>query len=247
MSDASGNSAPSRDIPFVTDAMRVLRVPFSPGEVFAEQVERPKWLVPFVVISLLSMIVAVLSMPYTARMMELAMAARGNAAAIPESAKKIGTIFAFLGTPILVLLLSFLGAGIMYLVLMVTSGKVRFVGLLSASVFAKIMIVVQGLVQVAIWKVRGAPSAAIQTMADAQVAIGADLLLPSDSTVSPFLRVLLGSINPLSIWALIITAVGVMVLEKQSKGSAWTATLVAFAVLVLIGAAMAGSGGGGQG
>lgn len=237
-------SPPPSDTPIVSDAMRVLRVPFSPGAVFEEQVASPAWFVPWVVISILAVGVGVLSMPYTARIMEIAMAARG-AVGVPESAKKIGMVFAFLGTPIFALLISLCGALIMWVVLMLTGGKVRFRGLLSASIFAKIMLIFQGLVQVAIWKMRGAPAAAITSMADAQVAIGADLLLPADTTVSPFLRVLLGSINPLTIWGLVITAVGVMVLEKQSKGSAWTAVLTAFIILVLIGAAIAGKGQGG--
>jgi hypothetical protein len=242
MTDAAPTTeAPaSRDIPIVSDALRVLRVPFSPGAVFSEMVAKPAWFVPWLTISLICVLIGILTLPYTERIMDIAMATRAQGQQIPAAAKKIGMIFAFLGLPILALFLSLIGALIMWVTLMLSGGKVRFSGLLSASVFAKVMLAFQSLITVLIWKMRGAPAAAIQTMADAQVAIGADLLLPGDNPVSPFLRVLLGAINPLSIWGLVITAIGVMVLEKQSKGSAWTAVIVAFAILVLISAVLAG-------
>jgi len=78
---------------------------------------------------------------------------------------------------------------------------------------------------------------------DLRVSLGLDLLLSSDSTISGFLRGLLGGIGPISIWGLAITAIGVATLEKQPKGAAWTAATVAFVVMLVVAALLQGMSG----
>src|SRR5690242_10951933 len=61
----------SSDIPIVSDALRVLRVPFSPGAVFSEMEAKPAWFVPWLMITLLCCLIGILTLPYTERIMDL--------------------------------------------------------------------------------------------------------------------------------------------------------------------------------
>lgn len=91
-------------------------------------------------------------------------------------------------------------------------------------------------------RLRGSPAEAIWNLQDARVSLGADLLLPADAALSPFLRTLLAGIGPLQIWGLIITAVGVRMLEQQGRKAAWVAALAAYVVLLVVGALLSGVG-----
>lgn len=233
----------SRGIPIVTDFGRVVRVLFSPTAVFEEQRDNPTWFLPWVVIALLAMGVGLTTLPYTDRMMELGMAARGAAGqAVPAGVKTFTRVAAMVGAPIAFLVLALISAGIMWVTLMLTGAKVRFKGLLSASVFSLSTAVIMVALTAVVLRLRGSPAEAIRNMQDARVSLGADLLIPADAAVGSFLRAVLGGIGPIQVWGCIITAVGVMVLEKQDKGSAWMATLASYVVLLLVGGLLAGMG-----
>jgi len=247
MSDPTPSPAPSSNyIPLVSDASRVVRVLFSPGAVFEEQRDKPTWFMPWLVISLVVVAVGLFSMPYTDRMMELAMQARGGGGQpVPAGVRTFSRVMALIGAPIYFLLLGAIGAGVMWVTLMISGGKVRYRGLMSAAIFSMATGVLQMIAQVVVMRMRGTPQEAIRTMQDARVTLGLDLLLPAEATVSPFLRTLMAGVGPLQIWALIITAVGVMVLERQDKGNAWMAATASYIVLLVVGALLAGLGGGG--
>lgn len=234
----------SSGIPFVTDLSRVARVLFSPTAVFEEQRDKPTWFLPWLVLALLAVGVGCTTMPYTDRMMEISMAARGGAGqAVPAGVKTFTRVAAMAGAPIAFLLLALISAGIMWVSLMLTGAKVRYKGLLSASVFSLSTGIIMLALSAVVMRLRGSPAEAIRNMQDARVSLGADLLIPTEATVSPFLRAMLAGIGPIQIWGLIITAIGVIVLEKQDKGSAWMATLASYAVMLVIGGLLAGLGG----
>jgi len=241
---AAAPTPASSGIPFVTDLGRVVRVLFSPTAVFEEQQARPTWFLPWLVIALMAVGVGLTTLPYTDRMMELGMAARGAAGQpVPPSVRTFTRIATMVGAPIAFLILALISAGIMWVTLMLTGAKVRYRGLLSAAVFSLSTGVIAVALSAIVLRLRGAPAEAIRNMQDARVSLGADLLIPADATVSPFLRALLGGLGPIQIWGLIITAIGVMVLEKQDKGSAWMAALASYVVLLIVGGLLAGLGG----
>ncbi|MGD0484904.1 MAG: hypothetical protein ABSB58_09685, partial [Gemmatimonadales bacterium] len=70
----------------------------------------------------------------------------------------------------------------------------------------------------------------LQTVADYQVSFGLDLLLPQDASLGKFVDGLLKGISPFSVWGLLITAFGVRAMERTTKGAAWTAASVSFAL-----------------
>jgi len=233
----------SGGIPFVTDFSRVIRVLFSPTAVFEEQRDKPTWFLPWLVIALMAVAISFTTLGYTDRIIELSMASRGAAGQpIPPAVKTFTRFATIAGAPIAFLILSLISAGIMWVTLMLTGAKVRYKGLLSASVFSLSTGVVMVGLSAVVLRLRGAPAEAIRSMQDSRVSLGLDLLLPAETTISPFLKAILGSIGPIQIWGLIITAIGVMVLEKQDKGSAWMAALASYAVLLVVGGLLAGMG-----
>jgi len=231
-------AAPKR-IPFVTDAIRLVRVLFSPGAVFEEQREHPTFWIPWVVVSAFFVLVTMLSMPFTIQMSRLAAQARGQP--FPAAAESAMRIMAPITTPVVMLIMLVVMAGVMYLALLAAGGEVRYKGLLSVAVFTAPIGLLQVLLTFIVLKLRGPE--ALQTVADFQVTFGLDLLLPQDASVPKFVEGLLRGVSPFSLWSLALTAIGVRVVEKQTKGAAWAAAGVSFAVGLVIAALFSGIGG----
>jgi hypothetical protein len=78
-------------------------------------------------------------------------------------------------------------------------------------------------------------------MADLQPALGLDLLVPD---AGRFLTAVLKAINPFSIWGLVLTAIGVTVTHKTTKGMGYAIAAVAFLIGVVFAAGIAGMFGG---
>lgn len=247
MTEPSPAAKPSGTyIPLVTDAVRLVRALISPGEVFGEQQEKPSWLMPWLVISIGAVILTVVQMPYNVRIMEISMQARaaasGNAAAaIPPAAMQIGKIISLVSIPLALLIFGLIGSLVMWIVLMLSGDKVRFRGLMTATVYSQTTALLGMIAGSVVLRLRGTPAEAIRTMQDARPSLGLDLLLGEGT--SGFVRGLAAGIGPLQIWGLIIVVVGIQVLEKQKKGSAWTAALVSYLLALVLAAMFAGMGG----
>ena len=225
--------------PFVTDFMRLVRVLYAPSAVFEEQQAKPTWLVPWLIIAILCVVISFWALPYSQRVMELAIQAIPNAPQLSAEQMRSRAMFGLVATPIVFLILALINAGILYLTVSITGARARFKGLFTVSVFAQVMIPITLILQNIILRMRGAPSDAITSVADAQPALGLNVLFSPDS-VGKFMSAVLGGIGPLPLWALFITAVGIMRLEKVKKSSAWTAAIASFVVMLLIGGFFAG-------
>jgi len=231
-------AAPKR-IPFVTDAIRLARVFFSPGAVFQEQREQPTFWIPWVIVSAFFVLVTMVSLPFTIQMTRLGYEARGQP--FPAAAESAMRVMAPITTPVIMLIMLLVMAGVMYLTLLGAGGEVRYKGLLSVAVFTAPIALLQVLLTFVVLKLRGPEG--LQTIADYQVTFGLDLLLPQDASLPKFLEGLLRGVSPFSLWSLALTAIGVRLVEKQTKGAAWAAAGVSFAVSLVIGALFAGMGG----
>jgi len=224
--------------PFVTDFMRLVRVLYAPSAVFEEQQEKPTWFLPWLIVMILCVAVSFWELPYSQRAMELAIQAIPNAPQLTDAQLRSRATIGLAFLPVVFLILALVNAGILYLAVSITGSRARFKGLLSISVFAQIMIPIALILQGIILRMRGAPGDAITSVADAQPALGLNVLVTADSA-GKFLSAILSGIGPLSLWGLFITAVGVMRLEKVKKSAAWTAAVASFVVMLLIGAALA--------
>ncbi len=227
----------SGGIPIVTDAVRLVRALFSPGEVFGEIRERPTFWGPWIVVSILFILTQYLLGPYQMRVQELALAAQGRE--MPAAMAK----FRYVGlavTPVIVLVFAAIGAGILWLGVMVTGEEGPFKKLLVVTIFTWPAAIIHQLVTFAVLRMRGLD--AVQAASDLQVALGLDLLLPAET--SRFLTAFAGGVNPFGIWGVVISAVGLQVLLKLPSGKAWTIAIAAFLINLLVGASLAGLFGG---
>lgn len=221
--------------PVVTDAVRLVRALFSPGAVYDEQKEKPTFWMPWLVVSVLFAILSYLLGPYTARVQRLAVEAAGRP--VPPFLDMFPVIQAA-SAPIVVLVMTAISAVVLWVAMMVMGHETGYRTMLSVVIFAWPVAVIQQALSLVILSMRGLD--AIQGPADMQVSLGLDLLLSADSTLSPVLRAVLAGIGPLQIWALAITAVGLMVLGKAPKARAWIAASVGFVVGLLVAAGFAG-------
>ena len=223
----------------VLDLVRVL---FSPGEVFERVRERPKVLLPWIGLSVVIIVVAYLMMPFTqaAIASRLAQVAQQNPQAAANAAKfqtfgiALAPIFLFIGLLI--------GAGLLWLLVTLFAGSdAKFMTLLSLSTYVAVPTILLQVAGLIVLKMKGLD--AITSPDDLRPPLGLNLLAPG---AGGFVGAFLAGINPFSIWALVLTAIGVQVTHKTSKGSAYTVAIVSTLLGVLISAALAGLGGGGK-
>lgn len=222
----------------VLDLVRVL---FSPTEVFERLREKPVWFVPALALSVLITILNYLALPFRMASMapQLAKAAAQNPNA-PAQIEKIQQIAVF-ASPIFVLLLLLVVAGVLWLlVMLLAGGDGKYKTLLSVATYTalpSLLLQVAGLV---VLKMKGVES--VSSPLDLQPPLGLNLIAPN---VSGFLSGILAGINPFTIWGMVLTAIGIHVTHKTSKGSAYTVAIVAMLLGVLLGgagAAIAGRG-----
>jgi len=222
----------------VLDLVRVL---FSPGEVFERVRERPKFLLPWIGLSVVIIVIAYLMMPYTqaAIASRLAQVAQQNPQAAANAAKfqAVGILLA----PIFLLVGLLIGAALLWLlVTLFAGGDGKFVTLLSVTTYTAVPTILLQVAGLIVLKMKGLD--AISSPDDLRPPLGLNLLAPS---AGGFVGALLAGINPFAIWALVLTAIGVQVTHKTSKGSAYTVAIVATVLGVLISAGLASLGGGG--
>ncbi len=217
--------------PILTDLLRLARAPFAPRGVFEEQREKPTFWMPWIVLSVLFGIVMIFMGPIAMQAARATAAARG--APMSESTLGIVRITTMVGPAIGLLIGCLIGAVILYFVLMVSGAEARFKGLLTVSIFSSSVALLQTVVTTVMLRMKGVE--AIQSPADAQQSLGLDLLFPVDFTQAhKALAAMLRGIGPFEIWILVVTAIGLMALEKVAKNKAWTAAIVSFVIGLVI-------------
>jgi hypothetical protein len=210
----------------VLDLINVL---FSPGAVFERVREKPRFILPFIGLSIPVMIIQFLTLPYAQAAMSSVyaqMATQNPQAA--EAAQK----FAFVGVffwPIILAIVLLLSALFLWVLVSVLGGEGKFGTLLSVSTYASITFVLAQVVGLIILMVKGKEN--LVSPDDLQPAMGLDLVFPvSGRFLSGFLK----GINPFSIWGTVLTAIGIAVTHKQSKGVAYTASILATLFILVI-------------
>ena len=223
----------------------LLRVYFSPGEVFARVKEQPRILAPLLGLLALQVVIGALSLPYARVAMRAQMAAQAGGQEVPAAAETIGTVMTVIGPPIFIAILLLVGAFILWVAVSVLGGEARFSQLFSVSIYGFMPIVLLQLASIVVVAMRGTEG--VTSMQDLQPSLGLDLFLAPIMELGAFLRAFLQAVNPFSIWQVILLALGVQVTQKVERGTAVTAAVIQWGVLALIGAlfAMMGAARGG--
>ncbi|PYP73562.1 MAG: hypothetical protein DMD41_05235 [Gemmatimonadetes bacterium] len=219
----------------VLDLFNVL---LEPTAVFERVREKPKFLAPFLVICALQMIIGFLNLPFTQAAMHAMAASRPAApagAADPAKFAAIGLLF----VPVGLIIAYVISAGLLWILTSLMSGEAKFIPLLSVTTYASITGVLLATAGVVVLRLKGIDN--VTSMADLQPALGLDLLVPE---AGKFLASVLKAINPFTIWGLILTAIGVTVTHKTSKGTGYTVATVSFLIGVLVAGGLASLFGG---
>ena len=217
----------------VWDLVRVL---FEPTAVFERVRERPRFLLPAIGLSVIVIVITYFMQPFTQAAMASRMAqmAQQNPQAAANAAKfqSIGIVFAPIGVFIALLI-----AAVIYwlLVMLVAGGDAKFKTLLSVAAYTALPAILLQAATLAVLKMKGVE--AVSSMEDLRPPLGLNLLAPN---ATGFTGAVLAGINPFSIWGMVLTAIGIQVTHKTSKGGAYTVAIIAMLLGVLIGAMFAG-------
>jgi hypothetical protein len=221
----------STSTPIVSDAVRLVRVLFSPGAVFEELKTDQRWWGAWLVVGIATGIINFLNAPFQAKVRQIMIERSGR----PVPAGASGTmsqVLGFVTAPIGVLIFALVLAALLYMLMVAFASEASYKKSLLIVFFGWPIVLIQQVLTFVVLKMRGVD--AINSPQDMMVSLGADLLLPADAQVSTFLRLVLAGIGPLQIWSAAIIATGIIVLGKAQKGGAWTATIIYLVITTLV-------------
>lgn len=219
-------------------ALDVFKVLFEPTAVFERVRERPKFLVPYLVLVAINLALFFVNLPI------LRVALQAEAAQAPAGAPDMSRFAPWfsLGVPIIIALILLISALVLWMLVSIVGGEGKFKTLLSTATYASApSFVVLAIVGAIVLQLQG--TAQITSTQDMQPALGLDLLAPN---VKGFVGAVLKGLNPFSMWGLVLMATGVSTTHRLSKGNGYVVATVAFLLGLLIGAvfAMLGNRGG---
>jgi len=220
----------------VLDLVRVL---FEPAAVFERVQDKPRFLAPFVALAIIIVLVSVMQLPYTKAALSAQFSQMPN---MPPEAAQRALSFASIGiiaAPIVYALILSVNALMLWVLVSVVGGEAKFATLLSVTTYASISYILLTVVGLVVLTVRGSES--IGGVEDLQPALGLDLLAPGAKGLT---LALLRGINPFSLYGVFLTATGIAVTHKTSKGGAYTAAIVQLLVTLLVTGVLSGMRGG---
>ena len=228
----------------MTIATRFVSMLTAPARVFDDIREgRVGWVQPWIIISVLYMIVTLLGLPVQIALMEL------NPKNLPADMldqqirlmqMPLGLIWVAL-TPVGVLLIQMIVAGLTYLLVTILSQRATFKQYLSLSFFTGIPAMLGQLLSVAILRARGLER--IMGPEDARMSFSLRALAPPDSAV---LKGVFGGFEFFTIWSLVLLGLGLQRVFGMSRAQAVAVLLPLWLIYVgmlILGEAFGGIGG----
>lgn len=226
----------------ILDLVRVL---FSPSEVYGRVKEAPKILLPLLAVLVVQVLIAVLSLPYVRAGMRAQAAAQPGAQQFGPGAETAASIAAVVTGPLFVILLLLVAAFLLWVIVSVLGGDAQFKTLFSVYLYSWVPALLLQLAGVVVLMLKGPEG--ITSMQDLQPSLGLDLFLAPMMELGAFMTALLRSVNPFSIWQIVLVAIGVRVTHNVEKGTATSAAIVQWLILSVLGAGLAALGAGARG
>jgi hypothetical protein len=227
----------------ILDLARVL---LSPSEVYGRVREAPKILLPLLALMVIQVVISAASLPYVRAAMRAQIASQPESAqGAGQAAETIATVGALVGGPISVAVILLIAAFLLWVIVSVLGGDARFKHLFSVSLYAWVPAILLQVAGMAVLMLKGTEG--ITSMQDLQPSLGLDLFLAPMMELGAFMGALLRSVNPFSIWQIVLVTIGVRVTHNVEKGTAMSAAIGQWAVLALVGALFAMLGAGAQG
>jgi hypothetical protein len=214
----------------------VFKVLYEPAPVFERVRERPKFLVPFLVVVGLQLALFFVNLPFYKAATAAQMAARQVPAGGPNPMMFlwIGAVF----IPIVFALIYLISGLVLWVLTSLMGGDAKFKTLLSVALYGSIpAVILLSIVGAIVLRMKGVGE--ITSQQDLQPSLGLDLLIPASGFFGAFLK----GLNPFGIWALVLTAIGVSTTHRLSKGTGYVIAAISFLITLLVGSAFASMGG----
>jgi hypothetical protein len=214
----------------------VFKVLFDPNTVFERVAQRPRFLVPFLVICAFQIAIYFVNLPFMKAGMAAQMASAPAGGPDPSKFLFIGAFFIPLGIGIALLL----GGLVLWVLVSLFGGDGKFGTLLSVSTFASVpTVVLLAIIGAIVLQLKGVGQ--MTSPQDLQPALGLDLLAPG---AKGFMGAALKAVNPFGLWGLVLTAIGVSTTHRLSKSTGYTIATIGFLLGVLIAGAFGAMFGG---
>jgi len=187
-----------------------------PAKVFRRIDMGLAWWKPFIILSVVTIIIGYFSLPIQQRLMEL------NVYNMPEeqleravaTAEKFGLI-GVVASPILILLVLLITAGVAHIMINLLSTNSNFKKALSLITFCGFIGILGQIINVAVIRLRGIES--IESIADATLSFSLAALFPNAKGVG---YALLESVGLFQIWYYVLIIIGVSIIFKIDKKKA---------------------------
>ena len=214
----------------------IFKVLVEPTAVFERVRERPRFLVPFLVVVALQLALFIVNLPFYKAATAAQMAARPVPAGGPDPMQFLWIGAAFI--PIVFAIIYLINGFVLWVLTSLTGGEGKFKTLLSVGLYGSIpAVILMSIIGSIILRLQGVGE--ITSQQDLQPSLGLDLLIPS----SGFVGAVLKGINPFGIWALVLTAIGVSTTHRLPQSSGYIVATVSFVITLLIAGLFAGIGG----
>jgi hypothetical protein len=213
----------------------VIKVLYEPSAVFGRIGGWASIVMPFLAMIAVQIALFFVNMPFMKVAIQAQMAARGApAGATPPMGVIIAISLVSLVVMFAVVLL--VSGTLLWVLASVMGGEAKFSRLLSVAAYGFVPAgILLGIIGTIVLHMKGATG--ITSPQDMQPALGLDLLAPG---TKGFVGALLKGINPLSIWGMVITAIGVYTTQRMSKSNGYTVAAIQFGVLLLVISGLAG-------
>lgn len=210
-------------------ALDLVNVLHEPTAVFGRVKEKPRVLVPWLVLSVILTALAVVSRPYQAAAMDAIRATLSpeQAARIPPGSTPMWRTI--VGTPLVSFIGLLLGSGLLWIGAMLAGGQARFKSVMSVLCYSNVTYAIFAAVTMIVLSVRGL--GAVTSFQDLRAPLGLDLLAPGAGL---FLGAVLNGINPFSIWGVWLCGTGVSITQGTSRAGGILVTALAFLTGLLI-------------
>jgi hypothetical protein len=208
----------------VLDSFNVLH---EPTAVFTRVKERPRILVPWLVISVFLLVFAYFFQPF-----QNAAMATFKASMPPEQAARMGggsSIFGLLIVPVFFLIGLAVASGILALGVAVTGAQARYKTLMSVLAYSCSTYAISAMVVLAVLMTRGVSQ--VVDFGDLRAPIGLDVLAPGSGL---YLGSVLNSINPFAVWGVWLVGTGISVTHGVSRATGIVITSFAYVVCLFL-------------
>jgi hypothetical protein len=207
--------------------MDLLKVLWEPGAVFERVREKPSFWWPFLGLCVVQIVIVAFQMPFTKAMMQARMASAPPGAPDPSKFAAVGLIFVPIGIGIALLI----GGVVLWVLTSIFAGEAKFTTIMSVVAYSSVpSIVLLGLASVGVLMMKGV--GAVSSPADMQPSVGSLLMVMPN--VHGFMGGILRGLNIFAIWGALITAIGITITHKTSKGTGYAVAFTALAISLLV-------------